>query len=132
MLKTNGNYQKTALETVKYEVHGGGFWSPHPLNHQRYENLKPAEGWPKIRRFKHQFVGAFTSLHLLHVMKLYYAMIVEQRYSCALMCLPVLLREKCTNWVLIDKVFTNNILVLFKFLICIFCASLFALWVTSA
>jgi len=24
MLKNNGNYQKIALETVKYEVHGGG------------------------------------------------------------------------------------------------------------
>jgi len=30
MLKTNGNYKKTALETVKYEVHGGLLEPPPP------------------------------------------------------------------------------------------------------
>jgi len=38
MLETNANHQKTAQETVKYEVHGA------PLNHQRYEKPQTSRG----------------------------------------------------------------------------------------
>jgi len=39
VMETNGNHQKTAQGTVKYEVHGAG--APEAiLNHQRYEKPK--------------------------------------------------------------------------------------------
>jgi len=45
MLETNGIYQKTALETVKYEVHGGASGAPPtPSTANVMKNLKPAEG----------------------------------------------------------------------------------------
>jgi len=45
MLVTNENHQKTAQETVKYEVHGGGApEAPPRLNHQRYEKPKISRG----------------------------------------------------------------------------------------
>jgi len=43
MLENNGNYQQTALETVKYEVHGGGFQA-NSLNHQHYEKPGTSRG----------------------------------------------------------------------------------------
>jgi len=44
MLETNGNYQKTVVETVKYEVHGGGLLATCPSTTNVTKNLKPAEG----------------------------------------------------------------------------------------
>jgi len=35
---------KNPLQTVKYEVHGGGLPEPPPLNHQRYEKPKTSRG----------------------------------------------------------------------------------------
>jgi len=48
----NGNHQKTAQETVKYEVHGGA--PDSPPNHQRYAKPKASRGltvFILIRRF---------------------------------------------------------------------------------
>jgi len=49
MLETNENYQKTAPETVKYEVHGGRGLRRPPLNHQRYEKPRISRGL-RLRR----------------------------------------------------------------------------------
>jgi len=46
MLETNGNCQKTALETIKYEAHGrGATGAPHPPQPPMLQkNLEQAEG----------------------------------------------------------------------------------------
>jgi len=40
MLETNGNHQKTAQETVKYEVRGGGLPGPLPSTTNVTKNVE--------------------------------------------------------------------------------------------